>query len=343
MVIAAAMKPVVSICIANYNGVPIISSCLEAVLAQLGDIPIEIIVHDDASTDDSVEYLCKNYGNINLIASNENVGFCIANNRMAAQAKGDYLLLLNNDATLFPDAIASLLAKAQEMDAPAIMGLPQYNADNGELLDMGSMLDPFMNPIPNLDPERTDVGMIMGACLWIPKNLWVELGGFPEWFGSIGEDLYLCCRARLAGYGVVALNHSGYHHWVGYSFGGGKITSNGQLRTTVYRRALTERNKTYTMILCYPPILLLMLLPVHLCLIYLEGLILAAAKLRREIFTAIYMPLTSSIWQKRRLLLSCRKTVQKNKRVSLAVWLSAFAFFPYKLRLLLKYPLPEIQ
>ena len=42
--------------------------------------------------------------------------------------------------------------------------------------------------------------MVIGACLWIQKGLWEELGGFPEWFGSIAEDMYLCCRARLAGY-----------------------------------------------------------------------------------------------------------------------------------------------
>src|SRR3546814_17849038 len=90
--------------------------------------------------------------------------------------------------------------------------------------------------------------MFMGACVWIPKNLWVELGGCPEWFGSIGEDLYLCCRARLAGYRVESLNHSGYRHWVGYSFGGGKVKGD-RLATTKIRRALSERNKSFVMIL----------------------------------------------------------------------------------------------
>ncbi|MCZ7654266.1 MAG: hypothetical protein M5R42_08205 [Rhodocyclaceae bacterium] len=78
--------------------------------------------------------------------------------------------------------------------------------------------------MPNRDPRRQDVAMVAGACLWIPKHLWDELGGFPEWFGSIGEDLYLCCMARLAGHPVRAPGTSGYRHGVGASFGGGKVS-----------------------------------------------------------------------------------------------------------------------
>lgn len=342
MVIAAAMKPVISVCIANYNGIPIISSCLASVFAQLGDIPIEIIVHDDASTDDSVEYLRKNYGNINLIASENNVGFCIANNRMAAQAKGDYLLLLNNDAALFPDAISSLLAKAKEINAPAILGLPQYNADSDELLDRGSLLDPFLNPIPNLDPKRTDVGMIMGACLWIPKNLWAELGGFPEWFGSIGEDLYLCCRARLAGYRVESLNHSGYRHWVGYSFGGGKVKGD-KLATTKIRRALSERNKSYVMILIYPLPLLWLILPLHVLLLIIEGSLVALLNKDSRFFKDIYFNCLKAMYSQRKTLLHLRNETLKQRSISVCKLISVFQLMPHKFVMLIRYGLPRIE
>ena len=54
--------------------------------------------------------------------------------------------------------------------------------------------------------------MVIGACLWIPQGLWTELGGFPEWFESIAEDMYLCCRADWrvpgAGYGDFRLHAS---------------------------------------------------------------------------------------------------------------------------------------
>ena len=334
------MKPVVSVCIANYNGISILQECLDSVLAQQGNIPVEIIVHDDASTDESVGFLQTHYPDVTLIQSETNVGFCIANNRMAAMAKGEYLLLLNNDAALFPDAIASLLTKAKEIAIPAILGLPQYDADSGELIDIGSLLDPFLNPIPNLDSLRSEVGMVMGACFWIPKNLWFELGGFPEWFGSIGEDLYLCSIARLRGYPVEVTTPSGYRHYVGQSFGGGKI-SNQRLQTTYQRRALSEKNKTFVMMLCYPP-LLLILVPMHFLLLMIEGLTLSLLKMDWAPMTRIYFPVFKACWKNRKMLKLEREKIFSGYSVSLCAFLDPFVWRLHKLRLLLRHKIPTI-
>lgn len=329
-----------SVCIANYNGVPILASCLESVLSQKGNISLEIIVHDDASSDGSVELLQKNFPDIKLIQSDINVGFCVANNRMAAVAKGQYLLLLNNDATLFPDALLTLLTKAREINVPAILGLPQYDADTGKLLDMGSLLDPFLNPIPNLDPSCIDVGMVMGACLWIPKNLWIELEGFPEWFGSIGEDLYLCCKARLTGHQVKVIPASGYRHKVGQSFGGGKIV-NQRLRTTYKRRALSERNKTFVMILCYPPALLA-LLPLHFLLLIIEGVMLSFFKLSAKPLVKIYLPVIQACWEKRKQLRQNRNRLYSAFHTQTRLFVVPMQWFPHKLTLLIKHKSPTI-
>ena len=126
--------PVVSVCIANFNGMKVINDCLRSVLEQEGQISVEILVHDDASSDGSVAYIRNEYPDVGLIESPENVGFCIANNRMATEAKGKYLLLLNNDAALYPDAMKTLLAEADRLDKPAILGLPQYEFETGELI-----------------------------------------------------------------------------------------------------------------------------------------------------------------------------------------------------------------
>ncbi|HEY8102185.1 MAG TPA: glycosyltransferase, partial [Burkholderiaceae bacterium] len=173
--------PTVSVCIANYNGMSIIDACLRSVLNQDCDFPIEIIVHDDASTDESATHIRKYYPDAVLIESTQNVGFCISNNRMVNAANGKYILLLNNDAELFPDALRILREKAAAIQRPAILGLPQYDAANGTLIDIGSCFDPFLNPVPNRDPSRHNVGMVIGACLWVPRSLWEELGGFPDW------------------------------------------------------------------------------------------------------------------------------------------------------------------
>lgn len=204
-----------SVCIANYNGIGLIDACIESARMQSCGFSVEIIVHDDASSDGSAEHIAARHPGVRLLASRENAGYCVANNRMAAAARGEFLLLLNNDATLLPDALSVLRTESIRLGRPAILSLPQYAAETGDLLDIGSLLDPFLNPVPNLDPARNDVAMVAGACLWIPKALWQELDGFPEWFGSVAEDLFLCSRARLAGHPVRALATSGYRHRVG--------------------------------------------------------------------------------------------------------------------------------
>jgi GT2 family glycosyltransferase len=332
----------ISVCNANYNGIGLIDECIASVRGQTGGVPVEILVHDDASTDGSAAHIREKHPEMRLIASRENVGFCVANNRMAAAARGEYLLLLNNDATLLPDALATLQAEAARLARPAILTLPQYDAATGKLLDIGCLLDPFLNPVPNRDPARGDVGTVHGACLWIPKALWEELGGFPEWFGSVAEDLYLCCRARLAGYAVRAPGVSGYRHRVGKSFGGGKALD-GRLVTTYRRRALSERNKTFVMAACYPSLPLAALFPLHLVLIHIEGALLSAVRCDARLWRSVYAPLLPRLWAERSRLCRLRQLAQAARKIGVLAWLQPFHWLPWKLRLLLRHGVPEIR
>lgn len=334
-------KPLISICIANFNGMGVIDECLRSVMEQQGDIAIEILVHDDASVDGSVAHIQANYPRVVLIESAENAGFSIANNRMLAMATGQYILLLNNDAALYPDALQTLLAEAMRLGRPAILTLPQYDATSGVLVDRGCLLDPFFNPVPNLDPKRSDVAMVIGACLWIPRELWDELEGFPEWFGSIAEDMYLCCRARLAGYAVCALSSSGYRHWQGNSFGGNRIQDCG-LSTTFSRRALSERNKTFTIYVVSPAILLFPILFVHIVLLCIEGLLLTLFKSEVRVWTKIYGPVIPELWRNRTRLWNLRQATQSRRRISVCYWQRLFVPMPYKAAMLYKHGLPKI-
>ncbi|MCX7628552.1 MAG: glycosyltransferase [Methylophilaceae bacterium] len=339
----ASMTPVpcCSICIANYNGVGLLEACIGSVLAQGWWDRAEIIVHDDASTDGSVAFLRTRYPTVQVLESQENVGFCIANNRMARMARGEFLLFLNNDAMLLPGALDALLAAARQLKRPAILSLPQYDAESGRLLDRGCLLDPFLNPVPNHDSTRREVGMVMGACMWLPKALWDELGGFPEWFGSIGEDLYLCCIARLRGASVHVPPVSGYRHHVGYSFGGGQIRA-GRLRTTFRRRGLSERNKSFALVVCYPLPALCVLLPLHLVFLVAEGGLLALLKRDSRYWRSIYGPCLAQLWRNRSLLLQTRAEVQAQRRVGLREFFSTFVIWPRKLTLLLRHGLPIV-
>ena len=334
--------PRISVCIANYNGVNVLGDCIDSVLAQTTDAPVEIIVHDDASTDDSLQLLRERYPQVELIASSANVGFCIANNRMVAQAQGEFVLLLNNDAALAPDALATLLREAGQQQPQGILALPQYDWESSALVDRGCLLDPFYNPVPNTDPQRRDVAMVIGACLWIPRVLWHELGGFPEWFESIGEDLYLCCRARLAGYPVQVPAASGYRHRQGASFGGNRADARG-LSTTYRRRRLSERNKTFAMAICTPGAALWLLLPLHLLALTLEGFVLSLLRRDARLWREVYAGVWRASWAQRKQLHTQRHAVQSAPHPLPRRYFSGFVLRLRKLDMLLRHGAPDIR
>jgi GT2 family glycosyltransferase len=334
-------RPVVSVCIANYNGEALLDDCIASVLAQDAVESIEIIVHDDASSDGSVAVLRGRYPQVELLASQENVGFSVANNRMVAQARGDYVLLLNNDAELYRDAVAALLAAARAQGGPGILTLPQYDWETGVLVDRGCLVDPFLNPVPNLDAVQRDVAYVIGACLWIPRAQWNELGGLPEWMGSIGEDLYLCGQARLRGWPVQALGTSGYRHWQGRSFGGNRPL-HGRLRSTFRRRSLSERNKTLALFVLTPGPAMWPLLVLHLLALALEGSLLGLLRREPAIWSAIYWPAITAPIRARAELLTRRAREQSMRRVGLLRFLATTRILPRKLSMLWNHGLPEL-
>ncbi len=332
---------VCTVCVANFNGLEVIDDCLRSVLTQDCAFHVEIIVHDDASTDGSADYIAANYPQVTLIRSERNVGYCESNNRMARQARGQYLLLLNNDASLHPDALATLRATAEMQNGPVILTLPQYDTRTGQLVDRGLRLDPFLNPVPNLNPETIEISTVHGACLWISTDLWNEIGGFPTWFHMLAEDLFLCCAARVRGAKVMVTGHSGYRHRIGYSLGGGKLKS-GHLVTTLRRRALSERNKNFVMTICYPTLLLAVLLPLHALLLLMEGSIMMLVARNPRIFTQVYVNSLSSLWRLRNPLIKYRHDVQVRRNTGWRQFFSTFTLLPHKLRLLCRHGFPRL-
>jgi len=335
-------KPFISVCIPNYNGQDIISECVESVRNQEIDFPVEIIIRDDASIDDSVNFIREKYPDCVLIEGKGNAGYCVSNNLMTKAARGKYILLLNNDACLMPDALKTLYEYGESLSEPAILGLPQYDMGNGTLVDRGNFFDPFLNPVPNKNKNLIDVGMVTGACLWVPKLLWDDLEGFPEWFHMLAEDTYLCCIARNRNITVQVLPDSGFKHWIGRSIGGGKVREGG-LYTSYKRRYRSELNKTYVMSICYPNILLLTLIPLHLIALVIEGFLLTMVKRDAMIWRRIYGKMLKALWKDKFWLLETRWKKNKERCIGLRGFLDCFVLYPYKIKMLLLYGLPMIK
>ena len=334
-------KAEISICIANYNGEKVITPCIESVLSQQVNARIEVLVHDDASTDGSLELIGKNFPQVRCIKSEENIGFCKSNNKLARIASGKYLLFLNNDAVLLPGALSVLLHEAINSGKDTILGLPHYNMESDSLIDLGSKFDLFLNPVPNLKSNNINIGMVVGACLWIPRTLWDEIGGFPDWYSILSEDLYLCLIAYVWGYEVKIVNTSGFKHWVGHSLGGGKL-DNGKLVSTYKRRRFSERNKTFTMVLCYPLPLLLPVLPIHIILLLVEAACLVVLKRDKKFWKDIYAPAIMDLWKERNRLLKERKKIHRKNTLRFRDFISVFVWYPYKLKMLIKFGLPRL-
>jgi len=335
------LKPVVSVCIANYNGDAVLDACLSSVLAQATDFPVEILVHDDCSNDGSLALIRERFPGVELLTSDENVGFCISNNRMAAAARGDYLLLLNNDTRLHPGALDALLDFQKDNPDAGVLTLPQFDLATGELLDRGMFMDLFANPIPNTRDGTRDVATVMGSCLWVARELWKEIGGFPEWFGSIAEDMYLCCCARLMGWRVVAIDESGYDHAVGYSFGGGKVQDQ-KLRSSLHRRAMSELNKNRVIAICYPGYSVMLLVP-HFLLLLVEGIILSVIHRQLTLLSSIYLPAVIGPIRDRRRLTPLRSRAQARRHISIQEFFRPIHTTHHKLTMLKAYGVPEIR
>jgi GT2 family glycosyltransferase len=334
-------NPLVSICVANYQGAAVLEACLNSLLSQVSDADVEIIVYDDASPDGSASIVRQQYPSVRLIEGRQNVGYCRANRVMAERARGEYMLLFNNDAWLLPGSFQALLDAARSSNCPTILGLPQFNAATGILEDRGRLLDPFFNAVPNLDAERQEVAMIAGACLWLPKKLWDELGGFPEWFESTGEDLYLCCAARLCGYPVRVLKDGGFHHWVGHSIGGGKV-SEGRLSSTSGRRFRSERNRMAVVMACFPaPLNYLWVLAIAIQLLA-EGICLAVLKFDANVFSDIYLRAVLDLIGRRHDVAAIELKPKLSFRRCNG-FLGVMTWVPYKLCLLFRHGIPDIE
>lgn len=219
----------VSVIIVNYHCAQMTTDCIRSLFEKTQTASFEAIVVDNASGDGSAELLRQTFGDrIQVIESDENLGFGKANNLGARHASGEYLFLLNPDTVLLNDAIGILRAYMKQhtqvgvaggnLYAPDMTPAPSYclafddlqrerrNAGWAHLigskiitkLGIRGKMKEF-----NFSDREKQVAYIFGADMMLPKRLFDEVGGFDPAFFMYGEEEELTWRIAQRGYRVM--------------------------------------------------------------------------------------------------------------------------------------------
>jgi N-acetylglucosaminyl-diphospho-decaprenol L-rhamnosyltransferase len=226
-----------SVVILSYNTRPLLEACLASLRAatEEGRGPrVEVIVVDNASTDDSVRVVRDRFPEVRLIESETNRGFAGGNNLAFPYCRGRYVMLLNSDTELEPDGLAAMVGF---MDAH-----PEAGALGPRLLNPDGTFQPSGHPFPSLSDaafrllfrrplaptpgsrrgktrfhrawslepgawscpegaaERHD--WVTGACLMVRREVLEQVGPLDEAFFFEGEDVDWCRRIRAAGWEI---------------------------------------------------------------------------------------------------------------------------------------------
>ena len=225
----------VSIIIVNYHTSHLLLHCVDALEEQVKGVDYEIIVADNASSEEEL-VLLRDDKRFTLLELDENVGFGNANNAAAQMAKGDYLLLLNPDTVLLNDAVTLLFRYMDAHPEVGICGGNLYDSDLQPTHSFHRLYPSFLSEMDfalgqvyrkirfrgnaqfNSSEHPIEVAMITGADLMIRTDVWNKLKGFDTCFFMYGEDADLCKRCKQLGYGVVAIPEAHIQHLEGKSF-----------------------------------------------------------------------------------------------------------------------------
>jgi GT2 family glycosyltransferase len=197
----------ISVVIPNYNGRQLLEQNLPFTYAALkaANIKYEVIVSDDASTDESLAFLTENYPEIILVKGSQNSGFSVNINRGIAVAGLELVLLLNSDIKLSEDYFKTQLQYFNNPDTFGVMGQVLDDASGKVLEACKYPLSSFfkINHFKNIqsDKSETITYYLSGANALVAKDKLLELGGFNELFSPYyHEDLDLSLRAWESGW-----------------------------------------------------------------------------------------------------------------------------------------------
>lgn len=234
-----------SILILNYKTAAMTADCIHSVRNAITDeLDYEILVADNDSQDGSFEILQEAFSGdarVRVIHNQHNLGFSKGNNKLAKQAKGEYVLLLNSD-TLVEDkrAIIELVRMMKEDPAIGISACKLLNEDRTLQISYAKMpgildvmaeyfLGYLTNRYKHPFHQAAQVDMVIGAFMILRRSTFMEVGMFDERYHFNVEDVDLCKSVRNKGLKVVYVPEYAIIHFGGKSQGGIQWVNNWNL------------------------------------------------------------------------------------------------------------------
>ncbi len=254
----SASGALVSVVMVAYEGTVWLKDCLPSLAAQSYS-PIEIVIYDNASpTHDMQTWVTENYPQVRYVRGDKPISFASANNVAIGYAKGDYILLLNQDTRVDQNAISEVVKVAsQHPDCCAVAAKLKFWWAPEFLNGIGNMV---LNHSWGMDIGfgSLDLGQfdrlerLPSACFamtLIPREAWNQIGPIDAGFPMYYEDTEWCYRARALGYIVYAAPSA-----VAYHAFGGRVPSgeSGGLSPKKLANACYGRLR-FTLKLLYPP------------------------------------------------------------------------------------------
>lgn len=261
------LSPKVSIVILNWNGRKYLEQFLPSVLSTTY-ANYDVIVADNGSTDDSIDFLEKEYPSIRIIRFTENYGFAKGYNEALKQVEADYYVLLNSDVEVNPDWLQPMVNLLENNKRIAACQPKILSCSNKKMFEYagaaGGWLDKYGYPFAKgrvFDIIEEDKGQYdqsepifwaSGAALFIRPAVFHEAKGFDEYFFAHQEEIDLCWRIQLAGHAIYSCPAS-----VVYHVGGGTLPKGNSLKTYLNfrnNRIMLSKNLPFTKKLWIMPV-----------------------------------------------------------------------------------------
>jgi len=229
-------NPLVSLITVNYNGRNYLEGLFKS-LIKVTYSPIEIILVDNASTDDSIEFTRKNFPEVKIVQNPKNYMFAKGNNEGFRYAQGEIICLINNDVVVDPgfiEPVVEAFQKDSQLGACQPKILEMDHPDKFEYAGAaGGFIDRFGYPFlrgrifKTLEKDHgqydDDIYLFWasGACLFLRKSILKEAGNLDEDFTLHMEEIDLCWRFHLLNWKIKFISHSRIYHK-----GGGTLSVN---------------------------------------------------------------------------------------------------------------------